>query len=383
MRDGRARVCVATDVAARGIDLPSLDLVIHADLPTNPDTLLHRSGRTGRAGRKGICILVAPLHRRRSAERLLSLAKVQAATVRAPSQHDIQERDKERMLNSVAGTEGSTDELDTVAELMKRHSAEAIALAYIRMVQASRPNAEELSETHIPDSAAPMASKEAERFDNGVWFRLPQGRKHNVEPRWLIPTLCKAGHLTKRDIGFIRLLDNETRFEVRPEKAESFLEALSTAKGSDKGLRVTKFIGDPTVLPPREKSHDGGERPKAERPKFDRGAKPKPDYAAKREYAPKKDFGDKKDFGAKKDFAPKKDYTPKTEHAPKDFGAIERPQGDWAPKDQSAKAYVPKDHAPKEKKRWSKDQKAARPKPEGAKPFDGKPPKRKAKKSNG
>src|SRR6056297_683660 len=52
MRDGRARVCVATDVAARGIDLPGLDLVIHADLPTNSETLLHRSGRTGRAGRK-------------------------------------------------------------------------------------------------------------------------------------------------------------------------------------------------------------------------------------------------------------------------------------------------------------------------------------------
>ena len=53
MRDGRAQVCIATDVAARGIDLPNLELVIHADLPTNPETLLHRSGRTGRAGRKG------------------------------------------------------------------------------------------------------------------------------------------------------------------------------------------------------------------------------------------------------------------------------------------------------------------------------------------
>ncbi|MFC6758649.1 helicase-related protein [Sulfitobacter porphyrae] len=53
LRDGRARVCIATDVAARGIDLPNLELVIHADLPSNADTLLHRSGRTGRAGRKG------------------------------------------------------------------------------------------------------------------------------------------------------------------------------------------------------------------------------------------------------------------------------------------------------------------------------------------
>ena len=61
MRDGRARICVATDVAARGIDLPNLDLVIHADLPTDPETLLHRSGRTGRAGRKGICALSCPI----------------------------------------------------------------------------------------------------------------------------------------------------------------------------------------------------------------------------------------------------------------------------------------------------------------------------------
>ena len=53
LRDGQARVCVATDVAARGLDLPALDLVVHADLPGDRAILLHRSGRTGRAGRKG------------------------------------------------------------------------------------------------------------------------------------------------------------------------------------------------------------------------------------------------------------------------------------------------------------------------------------------
>ena len=53
LRDGRARVCVATDVAARGIDLPTLSLVIHVELPRDAETLQHRSGRTGRAGNKG------------------------------------------------------------------------------------------------------------------------------------------------------------------------------------------------------------------------------------------------------------------------------------------------------------------------------------------
>ncbi|MFB0990807.1 MAG: DEAD/DEAH box helicase, partial [Rhodospirillales bacterium] len=67
MRDGRARVCVATDVAARGIDLPNLDLVIHADIPRNSEALLHRSGRTGRAGRKGVSALIVPHNARRKA----------------------------------------------------------------------------------------------------------------------------------------------------------------------------------------------------------------------------------------------------------------------------------------------------------------------------
>ena len=60
LRDGRARVCVATDVAARGIDLPNLDLVIHADMPNDAEVMQHRSGRTGRAGRKGVSVLLVP-----------------------------------------------------------------------------------------------------------------------------------------------------------------------------------------------------------------------------------------------------------------------------------------------------------------------------------
>ena len=79
LRDGRARVCVVTVAAARGIDLPNLGLVIHADLPNDAETLQHRSGRTGRAGRKGVSVLiVAPAHRRKG-ERLLASAYIQAA----------------------------------------------------------------------------------------------------------------------------------------------------------------------------------------------------------------------------------------------------------------------------------------------------------------
>ena len=72
LRDGRARICVATDVAARGLDLPNLGLVIHADLPHDAEALQHRSGRTGRAGRKGVSVLLVPPSRRRRVETLLA-----------------------------------------------------------------------------------------------------------------------------------------------------------------------------------------------------------------------------------------------------------------------------------------------------------------------
>ncbi len=85
LRDGRARVCVATDVAARGLDLPSLSLVIHVDLPRDAETLQHRSGRTGRAGNKGTAVLIVPFTRKRQVENMLRGARITAELMAAPT----------------------------------------------------------------------------------------------------------------------------------------------------------------------------------------------------------------------------------------------------------------------------------------------------------
>ena len=113
MRDGRAKVCIATDVAARGIDLPNLELVIHADIPKTAETLLHRSGRTGRAGRKGVCALIVPHNRRKGTERLLKQANVEATWAKPPSVEEITQRDRERFLNDPALSEAMNDNEET------------------------------------------------------------------------------------------------------------------------------------------------------------------------------------------------------------------------------------------------------------------------------
>jgi ATP-dependent RNA helicase DeaD len=256
MRDGRARICVATDVAARGIDLPNLDLVIHADMPTNPDTLLHRSGRTGRAGRKGICTLIVPYHRRNAAARVLKLAKLTATTVPAPTASDIERHNKERILEDPAlAVVPGVDEIAFVKELMDAHSAEQIAAAYLRLQLAARPAPEELldapsnfAERGQREPRADAAPRDRSDFTNGVWFRVSVGRKHRAEPRWLLPMICKAGHITKRAVGSIKILDTESQFEIAGDKAESFWAAVRENGTGEKGVTIQRLDGK---APPR------------------------------------------------------------------------------------------------------------------------------------
>ncbi len=257
LRSGGARVCVATDVAARGIDLPDLGLVIHAALPTDSATLLHRSGRTGRAGRKGTCVLVVPQIRRRKAEQLLSGARVQAHWSGAPTADEIRARDGERLLADPILLEEPTPEDQALAQsLLAGRTPDDIAAALVRLYRARLPDPEEIRtvqpgpERRSPYEERRSSSNEerrspyeerAERTPRaprpaddrasgpGVWFGMPIGRQDKADPKWLVPLICRLGAVTKRDIGLIRILDTETRFEISPAMAARFTEAVSAA----------------------------------------------------------------------------------------------------------------------------------------------------------
>ena len=295
MRDGRASVCVATDVAARGIDLPNLDLVIHADIPSNPATLLHRSGRTGRAGRKGVCVLIVPEHRRKAAERVLGFAKLSATTVVAPTIADIETRYRSQILEeAVSAPTAEENEAEFVAELLAKVSPEQLAVAYLRQQLASRPIPEETTpvslaagsskpkrrdkrESGIPyDPAAPREPRGPDMV-GGVWFTLSLGRKHRADPKWLLPMICKAGGVTKKDVGSIKIDDTETRFEIAADKAEDFAQNL-TRKGSlERGINIARAGGgEPRRSKPPSKPPFAGKdkRPKAAPPR-DKGKKRK------------------------------------------------------------------------------------------------------------
>jgi ATP-dependent RNA helicase DeaD len=277
LRDGRARVCVATDVAARGLDLPDLSLVIHADLPANRQGLLHRSGRTGRAGRKGVSVLLVPYTRRRRVEQLLASAGVEAAWSGPPSAEAIRSGDQARLLADPILTETASEEDLALGRLLLGQSdPETIAAALIRLHRAKLPAPEDLFDPGEPRAASGgghagerreakgrpgRASPEphARSDGDGVWFRIPVGRNSNADPKWLVPMICRRGHITKKDLGQIRVFDRETKFEIARDAVDRFKTAVAAAPGEP--IRIEP-AGAPGSSPARATEAAAERRPR-------------------------------------------------------------------------------------------------------------------------
>ncbi|SCM68721.1 ATP-dependent RNA helicase DeaD [Donghicola eburneus] len=252
MRDGRARVCVATDVAARGIDLPNLELVIHAELPSNHETLLHRSGRTGRAGRKGVSSLMVTPKNRKKAERLLKWAKLNATWGSAPSAEEVAAKDSERMLadESWQDTPTSTEQ-PTVDLLTQTFSVEQLALAYLRALNTGRSAPEEIDQMSVD---APAPRKQREEFTESVWFQMDAGHNQNVTPRWMLPMICRAGDITKDEIGAMRILDTVSYIELRADAVAGFLDEIGASMTTDRGYVLKQLDEAPKLSKPQPRS---------------------------------------------------------------------------------------------------------------------------------
>ncbi len=282
LRDGRARVCVATDVAARGIDLPGLMLVIHAELPNDAEVMQHRSGRTGRAGQKGASVLLVPVSRRRKAEMLIAQAGVDVTWAGPPTPDEIRALDKERLLaDPLLAGEAGEDDAAMVEAVLASRSPHEIAAALVRVYRSRQPAAEEVGDPGFGrDERRPARSREeygpredyaprdGARFGGNredgpraegprkagprgetVWFRLNIGRKDGADPRQLLPMLCRRGKITRDEVGAIRIFDKETKVEIDAEVAERFA-ALASAADREKIL-IERVDGEGERRPAR------------------------------------------------------------------------------------------------------------------------------------
>ena len=376
LRDGHARVCVATDVAARGLDLPDLGLVIHAEIPVNKAGLLHRSGRTGRAGKKGVSVLLVSYTRRRKVELMLQSASITAEWSGPPSAEMILENDRKRMLADPVLTAPVEDE-DTLTlgrQLLEKSTPEQIAAALIRLYQQKLPAPEDVydddrmkrqQQSGVNDKGQPdVPYTDFARGGDMAWFRINVGRDKNADPKWLMPTICRLGHVTKRDIGAIKIFDRETKFEITLEMKAKFEAAI--ALGLADGVKI-----EPAVKPgPSEKPVSRWDKkPVGDRP----DKKPwvnREEGADKPAWKPREDRpeGDKKPWAKRDNAAPAADRKPwiKRDEAPAAEG--KKP---WVKREETGDkpAWKPREDRPQgEKKPWVKREDSA-PAAEGKKPW--------------
>ena len=247
--------------------------------------------------------MIVPHNMRRRTERLLQSANIEAAWANPPSAHEIMQRDRERIFTDPALSEPLNDEERAFAkELLSHHDAEHVAAAFLRRHLEDQTAPEELLD------AAPSEPRKDRRdnFKDSVWFSLSVGRDDRAEARWLMPMLCRAGHLTKQDIGAIRIQASETHVELAASCVDRFLEGIGPGGKVEKNIVVTRRESDPTETsgqnttpgPTSITSRDSSDKPYTKKKPYT--AKPRDDRASG---APR-DYGDKP-------YSKKKPYTAK------------------------------------------------------------------------
>ncbi|NOX30746.1 MAG: DEAD/DEAH box helicase [Actinobacteria bacterium] len=272
LRDGTANLLVATDVAARGLDVDTLSHVVNYDVPSQPESYVHRIGRVGRAGREGVAITLAEPRNRRllsDIERLLG-RKLDVAKV--PSIEQLRERQLELTVAAVSDTLGSEDideynniihELTSVADLRD------IALAAIKLVHEARNSS--IDETYIPEIAESKSSRERGRDrggnkgrsryeksgpksgrgnsghraaggDNTGFVYVGVGRKGNIRPGDLVGAIANEVGIPGRDIGPIKISDHFSVVGVPNESVEEVVEAINGSSIRGKKAKARRYV---------------------------------------------------------------------------------------------------------------------------------------------
>lgn len=249
-RRGQTPILVATDVAARGLDVQDINQVIHVHLPDNAELLTHRSGRTGRAGRKGRTLIFVPPRAARRVDFMLRDAGITARRTQIPGRDDIHSAVDQRLLEQFtevdASDRGDGDRLQRVAEqLLKDRDPIAVVATLLGEADHGGPCAprdiEPVYEQSNRDSR-PHHPK-GRRPSNGNWarFQVSWGEHHGADPRRLLAIVCRRGGISSSDVGAITIGGRSSMVEVNPKLARDFARSASRPDPRDPRIKFREW----------------------------------------------------------------------------------------------------------------------------------------------
>jgi len=287
-RSGAVTTLVATDVAARGLDVPDVFRVIHADPPNDAEVFTHRSGRTGRAGKKGTSIVFVPPGLRERARSMLRRAGVEAVWSAAPTAADVLRAADERLAAELASPpEGAPapaprlralaeqllatmEPLDLVAALLARtdHAGPCPPADVTALLPPARgdraphtvppprgrdgayPNSRgsergsDRGSDRASDRDGPSAAHDDSAAPGYVPFRINWGERHGADARRLLAMVCRRGGIRGSDVGAIRIGTNGSTFQVAAAVAEGFAGLAKKPDTRDPKIRIESVVAN-------------------------------------------------------------------------------------------------------------------------------------------
>ena len=252
-RAGNTDILVATDVAARGLDIAHVSHVVNFDVPSAAESYVHRIGRTGRAGREGVAITLAEPREHRLLRGIEAQIRqrIQIATVptvadlRASRLEGLRATLRERLL------EGELDSVRVVVETLGREfdvmDVAAAAVQLLMERDGGDTDHEEIPEVRPPQQrdAAARPGASSHRGTAPARIYVGAGRKAKMRPGDLVGAIVNEAGLTASAIGGIQITDNFSLVEVPEDLAEGVVEALraSTIKGRKVTVRLDRDAG--------------------------------------------------------------------------------------------------------------------------------------------
>ena len=263
LKDGRLDIVVATDVAARGLDVSRITHVFNVDMPYDPESYVHRIGRTGRAGREGRALLLVTPRERRMLQVIERVTNQKVAEARLPNGQQVLEARIKKLTNSlsplVADAEASHGELldKLVADigcnpralaaalLRKATNGQALTLAEVEKEQPLVPTSAPRERSDRPERSGDRERRAPVPLAEGrARCRSPLGARDGIAARNLLGAILNEGGLAREAIGRIQVRDSFSLVELPEEGLERLLGKLKDTRVGGKQLKLRRYRED-------------------------------------------------------------------------------------------------------------------------------------------
>lgn len=264
-RNGTIKTLVSTDVAARGIDVPDIELVIHVDVPGDADSYVHRSGRTGRAGRTGRSVMLVPPRARGAVTRLLRQARIEAEWKPAPTAAKVRKHLRKRFRHDLhahlASETPDQQQVDYAKGLLDGRDPAAVVALLMEMAEPTPPR--EPMDVREPSTREPAGSNKA--APGSVRFKINWGQRSGAAPNRLLGHVCRRGDIRGHRVGSIEIGPHESSFDVDASVAVRFEKLVQKPDARDPKLRIVRAGGGTGARgrsePPHRRNAPGAKKP--------------------------------------------------------------------------------------------------------------------------